>query len=354
MTPSTPDAPARVTAWAAPIPFVPRRGLANGHVMTVFAWAAKRLFPQLPVPEARLIRVTGDTQVLAHCYWQPERSAARTVVVLHGLEGSSSVHYMRGMASKAWAAGWNVVLLNQRNCGGTEHLTPGLYHSGLTDDPKAVIRALAATDRLTDFAVAGYSLGGNLTVKLAAEAADEPDLPVRAAVAVCPTIDLDRCVGAIERRSNVVYQFNFVRNLRARMRRKAAAWPGRFDLTPLDRIWTIRRFDDVYTAPYHGFGDASNYYRLASAMRIVDRVRVPLLILAAEDDPFVPADQFRADVIRANANISVAIAGHGGHCGFVAAPDPARGADGYWAETQALAFLSAVMPASHVDRAVDR
>lgn len=336
------------------VPFVPRRGLTNGHVMTVFAWASKRRFPQLPAPESRLIRVADDTQVLAHCYWQPERSVARTVVVLHGLEGSSAVHYMRGVANKAWTAGWNVVLLNQRNCGGTEHLTPGLYHSGLTDDPKAVIRTLAVTDRLTDFAVVGYSLGGNLTVKLAAEAADEPDLPVRAAVAVCPTIDLDRCVRTIERRSNVVYQFNFVRNLRARMRRKAVAWPGRFDLTPLDRIWTIRRFDDVYTAPYHGFGDASNYYRLASATRIVDRVRIPLLIMAAEDDPFVPADQFRIDVIRANANISVEIARHGGHCGFVGVPDPSHGADGYWAETQAMAFLSSVTPALRRAHAADR
>src|SRR5690606_22983479 len=129
---------------------------------------------------------------------------------LHGLEGSSTVHYMRGLANKAYAAGWNAVLLNQRNCGGTEHLTPGLYHSGLTDDPRAVIRALVNTDGLSDFAVAGYSLGGNLAAKLAAELDDHPAVPVRAAVAVCPTMDLDLCVSALERRSNIVYHLNFV------------------------------------------------------------------------------------------------------------------------------------------------
>lgn len=327
--------------------FVPRRGLGNGHVMTVFAWARRRDFSALLAPEARLIRVSADTQVLAHCYWQPDRARCRTIVVLHGLEGSSSVHYMRGIASKGWAQGWNVVLLNQRNCGGTEHLTPGLYHSGLTDDPRAVIRALVASDHLTDFALVGYSLGGNLTAKLAAELVDTPDLPVRAAVAICPTIDLDRCVRAIERRSNTIYQFNFVRNLRNRMRRKAAAWPGRFDLAPLDRIWTIRRFDDVYTAPHHGFGDATNYYRLASAQRVAQRVRIPLLIIAAEDDPFVPAAQFRTDAIRDNPMIHVEITGHGGHCGFIAA---AGADDGYWAETRALSFLSSSMPPSGHDR----
>ena len=343
MTRLAPPAASASPIWPGAAPFVPRRGLTNGHVMTVFAWAARRLFTGLPEPDGRLIRVSDDSQVLAHCYWQPDRTRCRTLVALHGLEGSSSVHYMRGVASKGFARGWNVVLLNQRNCGGTEHLTPGLYHSGLTDDPRAVIRALVASDHLTDVAVVGYSLGGNLTVKLAAELVETPDVPVRAAVAICPTIDLDRCVHAIEQRANVAYQFNFVRNLRARMRRKALAWPGRYDLAPLGRIWTIRAFDDAYTAPHHGFGDAATYYRLASALRIADRVSVPLLILAAGDDPFVPADQFRTRAITGNSNIHVSITRHGGHCGFVGA---AEGDDGYWAESTALSFLSTVMPAA--------
>jgi predicted alpha/beta-fold hydrolase len=325
-------------------PFVPRRGLANGHVMTLVAWARRRRFPHLPAPEARLFRVSPDTEVLAHCYWQPRREAHRTVVVLHGLEGSSSVHYMRGVADKAYRRGWNAVLLNQRNCGGTEHLTPGLYHSGLTADPRAVIESLAASDGLTRVAVVGYSLGGNLTVRLAGELGSARS-PVEAVVAICPTIDLERCVRAIERRANVAYQVNFVRNLRARMRRKSAAWPGAFDLSPLGRIWTIRTFDDVYTAPHHGFGDARNYYQQASAMRVVDRIRIPALILAAEDDPFVPASQFREPAVRDNPHVIVHLSAHGGHCGFI--ERAADGDDGYWAERTALGFLDAVMPAAH-------
>jgi hypothetical protein len=284
--------------------------------------------------------------VLADCYWQPVRSRCHTLIGLHGLEGSSRVHYMRGLADKAFRAGWNAVLLNQRNCGGTEHLTPGLYHSGLTADPRAVIQSLVRSDGLGRFGVVGYSLGGNLALKLAAELGEWP-LPVDAAVGVCPTIDLERCVRAIERRRNIPYQFNFVRNLKSRMRRKARTWPAAFDLGPLRGIWTIRRFDDVYTAPSHGFGDARRYYERASAMRIIDRVRIPAFILAAGDDPFVPAAQFSEPAVRDNPHIHVRITPRGGHCAFLAAPG--SGDDGYWAEWAAISFLTAAMPAE--DRA---
>jgi predicted alpha/beta-fold hydrolase len=332
------------TVWTPRAEFIPRRWLGNGHVMTVYAWACRREFASLGEPESRLIQVEDHTRVLAHAHWQPERHTRPTLVALHGLEGSSSVHYVRGLADKAWRLGWNIVRLNQRNCGGTEHLTPSLYHSGLTSDPLAVMRSLAATEGLRDFGVVGYSLGGNLTMKLAAEAADAPDVPVRAVVAVCPTIDLERCVAAIERRSNVIYQFNFVRSLKARMRRKAAFWPGAFDLSQLDRIRTIRQFDDAYTAPHHGFGNAANYYRQASALRVADRVRVPALMLASSDDPCVPVDQFNDERIRSNPNIHVAVTAHGGHCGFVSANgDP--GGDSFWAESEAIRFLSSFMPA---------
>jgi len=318
--------------------FVPRRWLRNGHAMTVAAWARRRMFPDLPAPERRLIRVSADSQVRADCHWQPDRSGRPTLLALHGLEGSSEAHYMRGLAAQAWRRGWNAVLLNQRNCGGTEHLTPGLYHSGLTADPKTVIRTLARDDRLTAFAIVGYSLGGNLAIKLAGELCEEADLPVLGVVGVSPTIDLECCVQAIERRANIAYHFNFVRHLKARMRRKAAAWPGTFDLRPLSTIWTIRSFDEAYTAPLHGFQGASDYYHRVSALRLADRIRVPALILTAEDDPFVPSRQFRDPAIAGNARIVVRIERHGGHCGFLG-----EGDDAYWAESTAMEFLTRVV-----------
>ena len=316
-------------------PFIPRRLLRNGHVMTIYAWARRREFPRLPPPEPRVFRILDDTQVLAHCYFQSDRSGRPTMLGLHGLESSSDAHYMRGIADKAFARGWNAVLLNQRNCGGTEHLTPRLYHSGLTDDVRAVVAELAAADGITRIGVVGYSLGGNLAVKLAAEASEDSNVPIVAAVGVSPTIDLARCVEAIERPSNYPYQWNFVRNLRARMRRKAALWPGHYDLRRLDDIWTIREFDDVYTAPHHGFAGASDYYARASAIRVIDRIRIPTLLLTADDDPFVPPDPFDAPVVRAHTQVHIERGG--GHCAFVG--EEAAASDGYWAEATAIAFL---------------
>lgn len=319
-------------------PFVPRPRFSNGHVMTFGAWRRLRHYPGLPAPEPRQFKTAPDTTVVANAYWQPDRASKPTMLALHGLEGSIESHYMRGLAREAWALGWNAVLLNQRNCGGTEHLTPSLYHSGLTDDPFAVLSQLR-DEGLRDFGVVGYSLGGNLALRMAGEVATVPEragMPIRAVVAVSPTMDLDLCVRAIERPVNFLYQWHFMRNLRARMRRKAALWPGQYDLTPLRRLRTIRQFDDAYTAPRAGFGTAENYYHQVSAMRLIERVTIPTLIIGSEDDPFEPPEQFRRPEVTGNPNVRVLLSPNGGHCGFMSA-------EGYFAESTALKFLSTFM-----------
>jgi predicted alpha/beta-fold hydrolase len=319
-----------------PLPFTPR--FAGGHLQTLYAWARPRRFPRLPSPEVRYFDVAEDARVLAHCHWHAHRQDHPTLLLLHGLEGSSYAHYICGIADKAWAAGWNVVRLNQRNCGNTEHLSRGLYHSGLTHDPLFVLRELIETDRIGAIAIAGYSLGGNLALKLAGELGDAPPPELIAVCAVSPTMDLAVCVKALERRSNIAYEFNFVRNLKARMRRKDAAFPGAFPLERLRRVWTVRQFDEAFTAPHHGFRDAADYYHRASAVRVIDRIRVPALIITAEDDPFVPSHPFRDPAVRGNPNVTVVITPHGGHCAFVARGD--ANDDGYWAEREIVRFVS--------------
>ena len=304
--------------------------------MTLFTWGRPRSFPRLPPPVRRYFDVAPDARVLAQCHWQAAPATRPTLLALHGLEGSSEAHYMRGLADKAFTAGFNVVLLNQRNCGGTEHLSRGLYHSGLSADPAAVIRELTEVDRLRAIAVAGYSLGGNVGLRLAGLYGDTPPPAVRAICAVSPTMDLARCVDALERRHNLLYQWNFVRNLKRRMRRKARAHPGLFDLDSLGAIRTVREFDDAYTAPHHGFRDAADYYHRASSLRVIDRISVPTLIVSAADDPFVPPEQFRDDAVAANRRVTTAITRHGGHCGFYT--DSAPEFDGYWAERTVVDF----------------
>jgi hypothetical protein len=154
--------------------------------------------------------------------------------------------------------------------------------------------------------------------------------------AVSPIIEIAPCVDALERRTNILYQLNFVRGLRARMRRKDRLHPGRFDLSRLTDVWTVRRFDDTYTAPYFGFRDAADYYHRASAMRVIHRISVPALIITAEDDPFVPVGPFHDPAVSANPNITLKITRHGGHCGFVGEADDYS--DGYWAEEAVVRF----------------
>jgi predicted alpha/beta-fold hydrolase len=314
-----------------------RPRFTGGHRQTLYAWARPREFPHLPPPAERYFDVAADARVLAHCHRHSADAPRPTLILLHGLEGSSMAHYMRGVADKAWAAGWDVVRLNQRNCGGTERLSRGLYHSGLTHDVRFVLRHLLEHDGAPAVAVAGYSLGGNLTLKLAGELGADAPAGLVAVCAVSPTMDLAACVQALERRSNLAYEWNFVRNLKGRMRRKAALFPGEFSLAPLSRIWTVRQFDEAYTAPHHGFRDAADYYYRASALRVADRIRVPALILTAEDDPFVPPATFRDAALTSNPNVTVVITPHGGHCAYV--EQRQNDYDGYWAEREIVRFI---------------
>ncbi len=307
--------------------------------MTIYAWGRPRQFPRLPAPTERFFDVAPDTKVLAHCHWQAERARHPALLVLHGLEGSSQAHYMRGLADKGYAAGFNVILLNQRNCGGTERLAAGLYHSGLTADADHVIREIAARDDVQQVVVAGYSLGGNLALKLAGDHGDAPPPQLRAVCAVSPVLELEACVQALERRQNFIYQWNFVRGLKGRMRRKAECFPGRFAIDRLDAIRTVREFDEVYTAPHFGFKNASDYYYRASAMRVIDRMRVPARIITAEDDPFVPSGALprsergdeplaRRQHHDARRPLRLRLAMR------------AMASDGYWAEQEILAFAT--------------
>jgi uncharacterized protein len=305
--------------------------------MTLYSWGNPRYFPRLPPPVRRFFDVAPGARVAADCHFQPDRWTRPTIVALHGLNGSSDAHYMRGLAAKAFERGMNVVRLNQRNCGGTEHLAEGLFHSGLTADAAHIVQELTSLDGLPAIAVAGYSLGGNLALKLAGEYGAHAPRTLIAVAAVSPIVEISDCTRALERPSNAIYQWNFVRDLKRRMRRKDAVRPGAFDLTRLSSIRTVRQFDEVYTAPYFGFRDAEDYYHRASAMRVIDRIHVPTLVIAAEDDPFVPSQPFHDPKVTGNRCIDLRVLPHGGHCGFVGVRTASD--DGYWAEKEIVDFV---------------
>jgi uncharacterized protein len=317
--------------------FEPRATLRRGHWMTLYGWGNPRYFPRLPAPTRRIFDVADDARVVAECHWQPRPWQHPTLLALHGLNGSSQAHYMRGLAFKGFERGMNVVRLNQRNCGGTEQLATGLYHSGLTADAAQVIEELTRVDGLPAIAVAGYSLGGNLALKLAGEYGAHAPAALIGVAAVSPIIEIEQCTRALERPENVVYEWNFVRDLKKRIRLKDRLTPGVYDLSKLAAVRTVRQFDETFTAPHFGFRGASDYYYRASAMRVIDRISVPALIITAEDDPFVPSEPFRDPKVTANRHIELHVCQYGGHCGFIG--ERSGEDDGYWAEKQIVDFV---------------
>ncbi|MGB8477609.1 MAG: alpha/beta fold hydrolase [Acidobacteriaceae bacterium] len=320
--------------------FRPRRGVRNGDVQTLLANFLPR-HVELPPPESTIVAVDAATQsrVLCHCNWQPEpiRSGCMTLLLLHGLEGSSQSQYMLGNADKAWRAGWNVIRMNMRNCGGTESLSPTLYHSGLSSDVRAVAEFFAGRFNLNQMAWAGYSMGGNMVLKAAGEYGEAAPDWLRAVVGVSPVIDMQPSADALHDARNRVYEWNFLRNMLRRYRRKAELLPSRFSLANCKRVYSIRTYDEYIVAPNCGFLGADDYYDRAASARVIDQIAVPALILHALDDPFIRIFPETREKIGSNPHIAFIETQHGGHCGFLASATERH--DGYWAETTLHGFV---------------
>jgi len=317
--------------------FEPHPLLRNPHMQTLASTYLPRRFPRLPRSVPREFETEPGTRIRGECHWQPAPREGPTLVLVHGLEGSSDSGYMFGLAERAFVAGWNAVRLNQRNCGGTESLTPTLYNSGLSGDYRAVLTELIERDTLPEIFFAGYSMGGNLVLKMAGELAGAAPRELRGVAGVCPTIELAKCADAIALPGNFIYEYHFVTRLKKRMERKARLFPGKFDLSPLARVRTVREFDEAITAKYCGFRGADDYYERSSALSVVNEIRVPAMIVTAQDDPFVPFAIFSDPALAHNPRIRFIAPEHGGHCAFISRY---AGEARFWAEASLMEFFS--------------
>jgi hypothetical protein len=335
--------------WPEEFPrFHPRRWLSNGHLQTIAGNFLRRP-DHLPPPETELIEVTparssqSSSQVLCECHWQPqpERATRPTVIVLHGLEGSSRSQYVTGNANKLWRAGCNIVRMNMRNCGGTERLTPTLYHSGMSSDVEHVMRFFIQREGLQSIALIGYSMGGNLVLKLAGELGDAAPGELRAVIGVSPVVDLAESADALHEPANRLYERRFLKAMLQRFRHKAKLFPRAYDPRMAIGIRSLREYDDRIISLYSGFQSADDYYFSAAAARVLDRIAVPTLLIHASDDPFIRLTAETRLKIAANQKITMLETAHGGHCAFLATPEPENGNDGYWAEQMALRFILA-------------
>jgi predicted alpha/beta-fold hydrolase len=329
-----------------PDPFRPHRWLHGGHVQTIASFLMPRRI-HLPPAQERLIEVAPGIKIRCLCYWQrtegterEERTKPLTLIVVHGLEGSSDSQYMIGVARRGLAAGMNVVLVNQRNCGGMDHFAPTLYNSSLSGDVAAVARNLMEHDQISRFALIGFSMGGNLVLKLAGEWGSAAPPQFRAVAAICPAMDLALSADALHEPANRIYEWYFLWQLFRRMWRKALFFPQHFDVSRLRGVSSLRLFDDRVTAYYCGFTGADDYYARAAAANVVDRIAVPALIIHAANDPFIRMLPETRKRIAANPNITYIETGDGGHCAFLGQRNGDPGDDGRWAEREVVEFVA--------------
>ena len=308
--------------------FRPPPLLGNGHAQTILPVLLPRRIT-LPFTRTRLELADGDFLDLD---WL-RAGHGRLAIIAHGLEGSSSQKYVRGMAATLHAGGWDVLAWNFRGCGGEPNRLLRAYHSGDTADLAAVI-AHAAAD-CGRIALVGFSLGGNVTLKYLGEAPPHPAITAAAAISV--PLDLASSARALDqRRGNRLYLRRFLVPLIAKIEAKARAFPGKLKTDGIRAIRSLQEFDDRYTAPLHGFRDAADYWKRASARQFLPRISIPTLILNARNDPFLTADSMPGPEAEANPSLFLEAPESGGHVGFL---DLARGVQP-WSERRVAEFLA--------------
>lgn len=306
------------------IPFRPL--FRNPHVQTIASHFWRRPRAAEPI-ERRLIETEPGVRVLVESQ-RPAGGAKGEIVMVHGLEGSGQAGYIESLAAAALGLGYAAHRFHMRSCGGTERHSPTLYHGGMTGDLAAVLRLFRQEGRAPAFVV-GFSLGGNVVMKLAGELGDAAAEIVRGVCGVSAALDLEASARSIAAGENRLYERRFV----LKMRRRLIA-TGRYSAPDFAGLDTLRAVDDGITAPAFGMGTAVNYYRTQSAIAHVERIRVPALLIQAKDDTIVPWHIVEHAAVRANPRIQVVVTGHGGHLGFIA-----RGKHRFWLDETILNWI---------------
>lgn len=313
--------------------FRPLPLLRNAHLQTLLGhFFPTPAFKHPSVPHVLRLE-DGDALVLHDSKptnWQPLNPIA---VIVHGLTGSHNSAQVRRLAIQLLKAGQRVVRLDLRGSGHALPLSRGFYHGGCSDDVRAAIAEVHAWSPTSPLVLIGFSLGGNISLKLAGEAADHPVPGLARVAALAPPIDMEACVALFTRRLNRIYEKAFLRELIRDAEARQRHFP---DLPPLSwpKRLTIRAFDDYYTAPRRGFADSSDYYRRVSSKSLIPRIPVPALIVTAADDPFIAVEPFRD--LRVPSHVDIRIHPHGGHLGFLGRD----GAGGFrWAERRVVDWV---------------
>ncbi|MDX1588796.1 MAG: alpha/beta fold hydrolase [Oleiphilaceae bacterium] len=317
--------------------FIPPLWLRNSHLQTVWPTLFRRVDAGAPVEE-RLEMADGDFLDLD---WY-RSGHERLLVISHGLEGNARRPYVLGLARAALEAGWDVLAWNFRSCSGEMNRLPRFYHSGASEDLAAVVnRALADAIGYQAVHLAGFSMGGNITLVYLGQQGATLDPRVRGAVTFSVPCDLSASAERLAQPGNQVYMRRFMKDLRAKMRQKKRHFPDLIDTRGLDEMSNFLQFDDQFTAPLHGFEGARDYWQRCSSQRFLSGIRTPTLIVNAADDPFLDSTCYPYQAVAENPCLSLEVPRWGGHVGFVGGP---RGGH-YWSEQRALTYLQELGPA---------
>ncbi|HEV3262582.1 MAG TPA: alpha/beta fold hydrolase [Gemmataceae bacterium] len=297
-----------------PSEFRPLPLLGNAHLQTLLGTWLKGPAFRFASCERHALMDDGDRLVLHDSVPELWRKGGRIAVLVHGLGGSHQSGHLQRMAGLLLPRGLRVVRLDLRGCGRGMTLARRSYHAGCSDDVRAAVAEVHRWSPASPLVLIGFSLGGNVVLKLAGEAAARPVPGLERVATVAPPIDLERCAALIGLARNRLYELHFVRELMTLARRRQQYFP---DSRPLrfPRRMTLRLFDDLYTAPRSGFADALDYYRRASSQPFIPNIKVPTLILTARDDPFVAVGPF--ETLSAPPHVDVHIVARGGHLGFL-------------------------------------
>lgn len=313
--------------------FRPAWWLRNAHAQTI--WPA--LLRRVPRPEWERQRIELPDGDFLDADWSVV-GAKRAVIVTHGLEGHSRQTYVTGMVRAFNRAGWDAIAWNFRGCSGEPNRLPKAYHSGATEDLVAVIHHALGRKNYDQIAVVGFSLGANLTLKFLGELGSRPGI-VCGGAAVSVPCDLRASAEYMARPGCALYMRRFLREMARRIEGKRTVFGSQISAANFRAMRTFKEFDDAYTAPHHGFVDAHDYWAKCSANRFLPSIRVPTLILNAQDDPFLAPECFPWDTARQSEHVYLDAPRHGGHVGFVGNGGPWGE---YWNEAQAVQFMGAI------------
>lgn len=309
-----------------------------GHLQTMYPTLFRPTPVTTPVRE-RLEIPDGDFLDIDWHFADEGKFAEKVVVVSHGLEGNSRKKYPLGMARHLKKQGWDVVCLNFRGCSGEPNRLLRFYHSGVTDDLHTVLTHVLEKGGYGSAGLVGFSMGGNQTLKYLGENPDLVPPEVKGAATFSVPCDLASSADVLARTVNRLYMHYFMRGLRSKIRDKAEQHPGEIDLGGLDEMRSFIPFDDKYTAPIHGFADAAEYYAQSSSLQFLPAIRVPTLLVQAQDDPFLAPSCYPLEAAEGNSSLMLQMPVHGGHVGFVSF----TGDNCYWSEASAAKFFSDVL-----------